>query len=45
MWGGTVESKNTTFVVPRSLQTLFDCKFIFLMILIDSFLSVVVMRG
>jgi hypothetical protein len=43
--GGAVESKNMTFVVPRSLQTLFDCKFIFSMISIDSFLSVVVMRG
>jgi hypothetical protein len=45
MWGGAVESKNRTFVMPRSLQTLFDCKFIFSMILIDSFLSVVVMIG
>ena len=30
MLGGDVESKNTTFVMPRSLQMLFDCKFMFL---------------
>jgi hypothetical protein len=45
--GGAVErkKKNTTFVVPRSLQTLFDCKFCFFVNSIDVMMSFVIMRG
>jgi hypothetical protein len=45
MLGGAVESKDTTFVVPKPFQMLFDCKFHFLMISMDIIMSFVVMRG
>jgi hypothetical protein len=34
-----------TFVVPRSLRMLFECKFCFFMNSIDVMMSFVVMRG
>ena len=43
--GGTVESKNTTFVVSKPFRTLFYCKFCFFMYLIDFSMFFVIMRG
>ena len=43
--GGAVESRNTNFVMLKSLWTFFNCKFRFFMFSIDFDMSVVIMRG
>ena len=45
MLGGTIESRDMTFVVLRSLGTFLNCKFHFFMFSIDFDKSVVIIRG